>query len=81
MGIDWVKEASIQRLWPNRLVISIKERTPAAFVQTPAADGAFMLTLVDADGVLLIRNASGPSVFPCSPALHDPKAKQAAASV
>jgi cell division protein FtsQ len=53
LGIDWVKEASIQRLWPNRLVIHVKERTPAAFVQTPAADGALMLTLVDADGVLL----------------------------
>jgi hypothetical protein len=34
-------------------VIHIKERSPAAFVQMPAADGALLLTLVDADGVLL----------------------------
>ena len=31
----------------------VQERTPAAFVQTQAADGALMLTLVDAEGVLL----------------------------
>jgi cell division protein FtsQ len=53
LGIDWVKEASISRLWPNRLVIRLKERTPAAFVQMPAVDGTILLSLVDADGVLL----------------------------
>jgi cell division protein FtsQ len=53
LGIDWVKEASISRLWPNRLVIRLKERTPAAFVQMPVADGSILLSLVDADGVLL----------------------------
>ena len=53
LGIDWVKDASISRLWPNRLVVRITERTPAAAVQMPAADGTILLFLVDADGILL----------------------------
>ena len=53
LGIDWVKDASISRLWPNRLVVRITERTPAAAVQLPAADGSLLLSLLDADGVLL----------------------------
>lgn len=53
LGIDWVREASISRLWPNRLVIRIQERTPAAAVQLPAPDGAILLSLVDGEGVLL----------------------------
>ena len=53
LGIDWIKEASVSRLWPNRLVIRIKERTPVAFVQLPASDGAMLLWLVDGEGVLL----------------------------
>ena len=53
LGIDWVKEASIGRLWPNRLVIRITERKPEAFVQMQAADGTMLLSLIDAEGVLL----------------------------
>lgn len=53
MGIDWVKEASVSRVWPNRLLVRVTERKPVAFVQMPAADGAMMYGLVDADGIML----------------------------
>lgn len=55
LAIDWVGEASVSRLWPDRLVVRIKERTPAAFVQLPAGeDGATRrAALIDAEGVIL----------------------------
>ena len=53
LAIDWVKDASVSRLWPNRIVVRITERVPIAFVQTPAADGTMMYGLIDEDGVLL----------------------------
>src|ERR1700733_3573327 len=31
-AVDWVKDASIARLWPNRVVVSVHERKPVAFV-------------------------------------------------
>src|ERR1700676_1263239 len=31
-SVDWVKDASIARLWPNRVVVSIQERKPVAFL-------------------------------------------------
>ncbi len=49
LAIDWVSDASITRLWPNRLVVRIKERTPVAFVHLPA--GRYLL--IDAEGYLL----------------------------
>jgi cell division protein FtsQ len=64
LGIDWVKDASISRLWPNRLVIRLKERTPAAFAQMAAADGTVLLLLVDADGVLLDPQRARPFHLP-----------------
>lgn len=64
LGIDWVKEASISRLWPDRLVIRITERTPAAFVQMQAADGTLLLSLVDAEGVLLDPQQARPFHLP-----------------
>jgi cell division protein FtsQ len=48
-----VKEAAVSRVWPNRSVVRVSERTPVAFVQLPAADGTMFYGLVDADGVML----------------------------
>ncbi len=49
LAVDWVEEASISRLWPNRLLVRIKERTPAAFVNM--ANGQYLL--IDSAGVFL----------------------------
>ena len=41
LAIDWVEDASVSRVWPDRLVIRIRERRPVAFVtfrSRPAAD-------------------------------------------
>lgn len=64
LGLDWVKEASITRLWPNRLVIRLTERQPAAFAQLKAKDGTTSLTLIDSDGILLERNKATPFRLP-----------------
>jgi len=49
LAIDWVQDASLTRLWPNRLVVRIRERKPVAFVHLPA--GRYLL--IDAEGFLL----------------------------
>jgi cell division protein FtsQ len=48
LAIDWVQDASVSRVWPNRLLVRIRERKPVAFVSVRS--GAM---LVDAEGVLL----------------------------
>jgi len=51
--IDWVEDATVSRIWPNRLAVSIRERKPVAFIQMEGRDGAMVPMLVDAGGVLL----------------------------
>lgn len=46
--LPWVQHATVMRLLPNRLRVSISERTPVAFVRQGTQIG-----LVDATGVLL----------------------------
>jgi cell division protein FtsQ len=55
LAIDWVKDASVSRLWPDRLVVRIVERRPVAFVQLPLSrnSGTFRMALIDAEGVIL----------------------------
>src|SRR6266700_8058762 len=58
MAVDWIERASISRIWPNRLVVRVWERTPVAFVDlTPegARNRNVRLALIDAYGVLLER--------------------------
>lgn len=59
LAIDWVQDASISRLWPDRLVVRIRERKPVAFV----AFGSGVL-LIDDQGVLLEPPAQAQFTFP-----------------
>jgi cell division protein FtsQ len=54
LAVDWVNTASISRVWPNRLVVSVTERHPVAFAKLPLVEtGHYRMSLIDADGVLL----------------------------
>ena len=48
MAYGWVKDAQVSRRYPNKILVRITERTPAAVWQNHGE-----LTLIDADGVLL----------------------------
>jgi len=53
LQLDWVRDASVSRIWPNQLFIRIKEREPVAFIQVAAAGGISRFSMIDADGVVL----------------------------
>ena len=59
LAIDWVEDASVSRIWPDRLAVRIRERKPVAFV---LVDGGVLL--IDARGVLLEQPAQSPFAFP-----------------
>jgi len=47
--VAWVREASVARVWPNRVIVRVQERTPVAFVRLNAS----RFGLIDAEGVIL----------------------------
>jgi cell division protein FtsQ len=53
LGIDWVKDATVSRVWPNKLLVHVTERTPVAFVQVAQPRGGTQFGLIDGDGILL----------------------------
>jgi len=54
LAIDWVRTAVVSRVWPNKLVVTITERTPVAFAKLPmASSGRHWMALIDSEGVLL----------------------------
>lgn len=59
LAIDWVEDASVSRLWPDRLVVRIRERKPVAFVSMRAG-----VLLIDAHGVLLTPPPQAQFAFP-----------------
>lgn len=71
LAIDWVENAAISRIWPNRVVVRIRERKPVAFVQIPlrGSRGARPF-LIDANGVLL-EPPEGRFTFPVLSGISD----------
>jgi cell division protein FtsQ len=54
LALDWIRSATITRIWPNRIVVNVAERHPSAFAKLPLGDSSrFRLALVDDEGVLL----------------------------
>ena len=53
LGIPWIKDATILRVWPNRISVKVAERQPVAFLQVPGRGGQMTYSLIDDDGVIL----------------------------
>jgi cell division protein FtsQ len=59
LAIDWVEDASVSRIWPDRLVVRIHERMPVAFVFFRSG-----VLLIDSRGVLLDPPPQSQFAFP-----------------
>ncbi|MBZ5626804.1 MAG: cell division protein FtsQ/DivIB, partial [Acidobacteriia bacterium] len=59
LAIDWVDDAAVSRIWPDRLVVRIRERTPVAFVFFRSG-----VLLIDSRGVLLDPPPQAQFSFP-----------------
>ncbi len=59
LGIDWVEDAAISRIWPDRLLVRIRERQPVAYVYF--RNGPL---LIDTQGVLLDPPVQSQFAFP-----------------
>lgn len=56
--IPWVESAAVMRLYPNRLKIEVRERTPVAYVAVHSH-----IALIDAHGVIMDLPAAAQSPF------------------
>jgi len=57
-AIDWIESASISRIWPDRLIVRVRERQPIAFVNLRRG-----VMLIDAHGKLLEPPAQSAAQF------------------
>lgn len=58
-SIPWVMSATLERVFPNRLLITVAERTPVAYAQVNGS-----IELVDKNGVFLQPLRKSPLDFP-----------------
>jgi cell division protein FtsQ len=59
LAIDWIEDASVLRIWPDRLSVQVRERVPVAFVFLRSG-----VLLIDGQGVLLDPPAQAQFTFP-----------------
>jgi cell division protein FtsQ len=55
LAIDWVEDATVSKVWPNALRVTVHERRPVAFVRLAAnrRDGISQFALIDREGFIL----------------------------
>jgi cell division protein FtsQ len=63
LNVNWVRNASLVRVWPDRVVVYVSERTPVAFVKLPAGD-ITRWALIDDEGVILDPPQRAPFRLP-----------------
>jgi cell division protein FtsQ len=71
--IQWVRNATVSRLWPNRIDVRVTERTPAAFVRLPGnrRGAPSVPAMIDIDGVILpSADQRGPFELPVLAGIH-----------
>ena len=77
-GVEWVRDAVVRRMWPNRVEVEIFERSPVAFIRV--AEGAsgdfnnpvkFRPMLIDAEGVILPLQGAVPQSLPLLTGVRD----------
>lgn len=59
LAIDWVQDAAVARIWPDRLIVRLRERKPVAFVFFHSG-----VLLIDRYGMLLDPPAQSQFAFP-----------------
>lgn len=75
LAIDWVEDAAVSRIWPNRLLVRVTERKPVAFVNFPlwtkptglpsgGVISASRIVLIDANGIFLEDPPHSRFTFP-----------------
>ncbi len=69
--VDWVRDASVRRIWPNQLHVDVEERCPVAFIQVASGVSGsfsepmrFVPMLIDADGIILPLRGDVPQGLP-----------------
>jgi cell division protein FtsQ len=63
LNIGWVRDATVVRVWPDHLIVSVQERKPVAFVKLPA-EGMTRWGLIDDAGVILDPPQKAPFHLP-----------------
>ncbi|MBM3788479.1 MAG: FtsQ-type POTRA domain-containing protein [Acidobacteria bacterium] len=61
LRLHWIQDASVTRVWPNRLQVRVTERQPIAFVRL---DGEESMPLLDIDGNFLPRESQAALDLP-----------------
>lgn len=66
LEIDWVADATVSKVWPNTLRVSIQERVPVAFVRLAPnrREGISRLALIDRDGHILRPRVAAQFTLP-----------------
>ncbi|HXA52573.1 MAG TPA: FtsQ-type POTRA domain-containing protein [Candidatus Acidoferrum sp.] len=65
-AIDWIESATVSRVWPDRIVVRVRERQPIAFVNLNRG-----VMLIDAHGKLLEPPAKSQFAFPVISGITD----------